>query len=137
MKKISNIIKKCAKNSPDFIYKNLIRIYCLYIKIEEYKKSRLIKKYREFDKYSLDVVVFPKSKIHINKMLPSEPLEGITYSFGPSGYLGDETAEYCVVPVAWENVNNYCHWTFSELPILFLAFASKPKNILLPNEIIN
>lgn len=91
----------------------------------------LIKKYREFDTYQLDVEVYPETKIHIPKKLPSEPENGITYIFGQAGYIGEANSQYCVLPTPWRNINNYCHWIFSELPVLHLAFSSTAKNILL------
>ena len=96
----------------------------------------LLKKYREFDTYELDEEVYPAARIHIPQRLPSEPPEGITYEFGPSGYVGDHASGYCVVPTTWRSVNNYCHWTFSELPYLLLAFASPAKHIGLPRALL-
>ena len=98
---------------------------------------KAIEKYRELDSYSLDIEIFPPKNIDIPQRLPSEPPEGITYSFGPSGYSGHPNSNYCLIPTTWRNVNNYCHWNFSELPLLFLAFESKASNIILPDSIIN
>jgi hypothetical protein len=96
-----------------------------------------IEKYREFDSYELDIEIHGGQNVFIAARLPSEPPEGITYQFGPSGYIGDPSSDYCVVPTTWKNVNNYCHWNFSELPYLFLAFESNVKNIILPDAIID
>lgn len=98
--------------------------------------DRKVRKYREFDRYKLDVEVHPARDVFVAAKLPSEPPEGITYSFGPSGYIGDPSCDYCVIPVTCRNVNNYCHWNFSELPFLFLAFESGARHIVLPDEII-
>lgn len=96
----------------------------------------LIKKYREFDSYSLDVEVYPKTKIHIPKKLPSEPEEGFTYTFEQTGYIGNINSAHCVIPCSWRNVHNYCHWTFSEVPVLHLAFSSPADTILLPSSLL-
>jgi capsular polysaccharide biosynthesis protein len=96
-----------------------------------------IKKYREFDSYELDIEIHRGQDVFIAAKIPSEPPEGITYQFGPSGYIGDPSSDYCVIPTTWRNVNNYCHWNFSELPYLFLAFESNVKNIVLPDAIID
>jgi len=95
-----------------------------------------IKKYREFDTYELSVEVFERRSVYISAKLPSEPPEGITYEFGPSGYIGDSSSEYCTIPTVWKNVDNYCHWNFVELPVIILAFESSAKNIILPDEFI-
>src|SRR4051812_22504694 len=92
----------------------------------------LIQTYREFDTYQLDIEVYPKTKIHIPKKLPSEPEDGFTYTFEQSGYMGDINSTVCVVPSPWRNVANYCHWNFTELPVLHLAFSSPATTILLP-----
>lgn len=94
----------------------------------------LIERYREFDRYNLTLEVYPGAKIHIPPKLLSEPPEGITYEFNPSGYIGNIDSDYCVVPTTWRNPNNYCHWNFSELPFLFLAFESNANNIVLPDS---
>jgi hypothetical protein len=91
----------------------------------------LIKTYREFDRYKLDLEIYPKTKIHIPRKLPSEPTNGVTYVFEPSGYIGEINSTVCVVPVSWRNINNYCHWNFSEIPVLHLAFSSTAKIIWL------
>jgi capsular polysaccharide biosynthesis protein len=96
----------------------------------------VIDKYREFDTYELDIEVFPARKVHIPKKLPSEPENGVTYNFGPSGYMGDANSDHCVIPTEWKNINNYCHWNFTELPVLQLAFASNAKNIVLPQAML-
>jgi capsular polysaccharide biosynthesis protein len=96
-----------------------------------------VAKYREFDKYTLDEEVFPETSVLISAKLPSEPPEGITYTFGASGYMGDPSSNFCVIPTTWKNVNNYCHWMFTELPYLMLAFESKAAIIVLPAAIKN
>lgn len=95
-----------------------------------------IEKYREFDAYTLDIEVHCGQNVFVSSKLPSEPPQGITYKFGPSGYVGCPSSNYCVIPVAWRNTNNYCHWNFSELPFLFLAFESNVKNLVFPDIII-
>ncbi|MDC1508883.1 glycosyltransferase family 61 protein [Saprospiraceae bacterium] len=34
-------------------------------------------------------------------------------------------------------MNNYCHWNFSELPYLFLAFESQAKHLVFPDSIVD
>ena len=97
---------------------------------------KLIETYREFDSYKVDVEVYPKTKIHIPKKLPSEPEDGITYTFEQTGYMGDIGSAHCVIPCSWKNVHNYCHWSFSELPVLHLAFSSPAETILLPASLL-
>lgn len=94
--------------------------------------SEMVRRYREFDDYRLDIEVFPAAEIHIPRRLLSEPPEGITYRFGPSGYRGNRNSNYCVIASPWRDVNNYCHWTLTELPFLVLAFESSAATILLP-----
>jgi len=96
-----------------------------------------IRKYRQFDVYQLDLEVYPAQEIFIPQKLPSEPPEGILYRFGPSGYMGDSSSDYCVIPTTWWYVNNYCHWNFSELPFLFLAFESDAPYVVLPDGILD
>jgi hypothetical protein len=50
-------------------------------------KEEMIRKYREHDSYDTDITVFEKEEIFIPKKLPSEPEEGITYRFGPTGFI--------------------------------------------------
>ncbi len=95
-----------------------------------------LRKYRDFDTYELSLEVFKEQSIYLAAKLPSEPPEGITYRFGPSGYMGNVNSEYCSIPTAWKNVNNYCHWHFAELPVIILAFESSAKKIVLPDEFI-
>jgi capsular polysaccharide biosynthesis protein len=94
--------------------------------------GELVRRYREFDDYQLDHEVFPAVDIHIPQRLLSEPPQGIDYRFGPSGYRGNRNSNYCVIPSPWRDVNNYCHWTLTELPFLVLAFESGADNLLLP-----
>ena len=121
--------------------KNLVRkLYRRIVKREKIKNKLNIadiEKFREFDQYELDIVICKRKSIHIESKLPSEPPEGITYEFGPSGYTGEIASDYCVIPTTYRNVNNYCHWSFSELPFLFLAFESNTRNIVLPDSIID
>lgn len=99
-------------------------------------KAELIAKYREFDAYDLDEVVTPAFEIKTPRLLPSEPPGGITYRFGPSGYLSkNRNADYCVIHTQWKNVANYCHWTFCELPLLHLALASTAKYVVIPDAL--
>ncbi len=96
-----------------------------------------IQRYREFDEYELDIEVYGRKSIYIASKLPSEPPEGITYEFGPSGYMGEISSNYCAIPTTFRNFNNYCHWSFSEIPFLFLAFESGVENIVLPDALID
>lgn len=96
-----------------------------------------IEQLREFDSYELDVTVSDAFDIHLSAKLPSEPPEGIHYHFEASGYIGSADADYCVILTKWKNENNYCHWTFSELPQLFLAFESGAKHLVLPDEYLD
>lgn len=115
----------------------LKKIYRLLRKGKTSEKTKLIRNFRELDHYDLDFEVFPSREVFIPKQLPSEPEHGITYKFGPSGYRGNVNSDYCIIPTEWKNVNNYCHWTFAELPLLILAFSSTAKNIILPPSLIN
>lgn len=99
-------------------------------------KQKLIRKYREFDQYNLDLIVYPKKQIWIPKKLPSEPPQGVIYTFGPSGYTGRVDSGFCIIPTEWRNVNSYGHFTLSELPLLYLAFSSPAKHIVLPDAIM-
>ncbi len=100
------------------------------------EKEDLILKWREHDDYSLDIVRTPSSSIHIEKGLPSEPPEGVTYMFGPSGYVIEEDdSEYCIIYTEWRNVDNYCHWTFCEIPLMILALESDASVIVFPDAV--
>jgi len=101
------------------------------------EKPYSIDKYREFDKYQLTKEVYQEKTVFISSKLPSEPPEGIEYQFGPTGYVGNSKSNYCVIPTTWKNVNNYCHWNFTELPFLFLLFESSVQNIVIPDKIID
>ena len=125
----SRIIRKTKKN-----LKKVIKKYLLgkpVISLHD------VRKYREFDHYELALEAYPAKKVHIDSKLPSEPPGGITYEFGPSGYVGDISSDYCTIPSTWREPDNYCHWNFSELPFLFLAFESKAHNIILPDLLID
>lgn len=100
------------------------------------RQRRMIAKYRQFDQYQLDHEAFPAMECFISSKLPSEPPEGINYNFGPSGYNGSKDSDYCIIATTWWNSSNYCHWSFSELPYLMLAFESEATNIVLPDELI-
>ncbi len=108
-----------------------------FIRPNSSKKQKLIDQYREWDSYELDLEIFPKSEIFVPKKLPSEPEEGITYRFGPTGFKGSPDSSLCVIPTEWKNINNYCHWTFSELPLLHLAFSSNAQTIVLPSAVLH
>lgn len=113
------------------------KIYRKLIYLKDAKRVKYIEKYREFDEYSLDIEIFREQKIYLPSKLPSEPIGGITYKFGPSGYIGNPSSNFCVIPTTWKNVNNYCHWNFSELPFLILAFESEAENVVLPDSIVD
>ena len=114
-----------------------LKNYCkLFFTSEKEPDVTALRKYRDFDTYELSIEVFERQSIYIAAKLPSEPPEGITYHFGPSGYMGNIHSEYCSIPTAWRNVNNYCHWHFAELPVIILAFESNAKKIVLPDEFI-
>lgn len=117
--------------------KNVKYIYRFFFPSKAAKQLKCIEESREFDNYYLDIEIYGEKKIHIASKLPSEPPNGITYRFGPSGYFGNPSSNFCVIPTTWRNVNNYCHWNFSELPFLFLAFESAATNIVLPDAIID
>ncbi|HMB01135.1 MAG TPA: glycosyltransferase 61 family protein, partial [Spirochaetota bacterium] len=138
--KVTDLVKKGAAFYKDFFAwavkqpRNLVS--WLWGRRRFKRLNQLIARYRVFDHYTLPHEVYPAESIHIPSRLPSEPPEGITYQFCASGYTGDPASDYCVIPTIWRNIHNYCHWHFSELPLLFLAFESKAANIVLPDEII-
>ncbi len=98
----------------------------------------LISQYREFSDYEVDVTVVGAQKIHIPQMLPSEPPEGIDYVFEATGYFTkDKNPQYCTIPTEWRNVNNYCHWTLTEIPLMALALESSAPKVVLPEALLN
>jgi hypothetical protein len=115
------------------VYKNLK----LYLKPKYAIDLPAIKTYREFDSYKLDIESYPAKSFYVSSILPSEPPSGINYFFGPSGFIGKPNSNYCVIHTPWRDINNYCHWNFSELPLLFLGFESAAKNIVIPDSIFN
>jgi hypothetical protein len=97
-----------------------------------------IEKYREFDSYQPDIVTYEAVTIHVDKVLPSEPPAGVTYEFCASGYFTkNRDNKFCIIPTEWRNVDNYCHWTFSELPLLCLALESDSEYIVIPDRLLN
>lgn len=94
--------------------------------------------YREFDHCSLDVIRHDAESILIPKRLPSEPPEGIVYHFNATGYLTrGRNPDYCVIHSEWRNVNNYCHWTLSEIPLIHLALESESENVVISDVLLN
>ena len=86
------------------------------------KRNLLISKYREFDSYEPDIIKHEAESIYIKQKLPSEPPQGITYHFCATGYFTkNRNSNYCIIFTEWKNINNYCHWTFVELPLIYLA----------------
>ena len=105
------------------------------------EKERLWAKYREFDIYEPDVVVHAAKSIHIEKKLPSEPPEGITYHFCATGYMTENRdPDYCVIYREWRDVhyghNSYCHWTLTEVPLICLALESNAKIVVIPDILL-
>lgn len=85
----------------------------------------IVRQYREHDDYVPDVVRFPAQTVHIESALPSEPPQGVTYRFCATGYFNrGRDREYCAIHSPWRNVSNFCHWMFSELPLIHLAMES-------------
>ncbi|MEQ8473924.1 MAG: glycosyltransferase family 61 protein [Marinoscillum sp.] len=102
----------------------------------KYRKELQIRKYREHDNYGVDIITKEAGNFTIEPLLPSEPPYPLTYSFGPTGYLTkNKNQDYCSIITPWRNPNNYCHWTFCEVPLIHLALASEAKNIILPKEL--
>lgn len=100
--------------------------------------NRTNSKYREFDSFEPDIIVYEAKSIHVEQKLPSEPPLGITYNFCPSGYITkDRDLNYCVMYTLWKHVNNYCHWTLSELPLIYLALDSNSENVVIPDVLLN
>ena len=119
-------------------WKNTALARFIHNKSSKKSKELRIPKYREFDTYQLDIVKTPPVEIHIPKLLPSEPPEGVTYRFGPSGYISKgKNTDVCVIHTEWRSVKNYCHWTFSEVPLMHLALESNAKYIILPDALLN
>ncbi len=106
---------------------------------KEWKKIReTVARYRNFDEYELDVVRKEGLEIHIDQKLPSEPPEGITYRFGPSGYITEgKNPDYCIIHTQHHSPNNYCHWTLRELPWLCLALESSANFVVVPDVLLN
>jgi hypothetical protein len=48
-----------------------------------------------------------------------------------------EQIRICAIPTKWRNVDNYCHWTFTELPLIYLPFSGAATNIVLPDALLN
>jgi hypothetical protein len=95
-------------------------------------------RWRAWDEYSLDIVRTPSLSIHIEKTLVSEPPEGITYEWGPSGYITDKkNSDYCIIYTERNGISNYCHWTMNEIPLMLLALESGAKNVVFPDAVLN
>lgn len=110
----------------------------LKAKLKTARKHHLISKYREFDSYEPDIVIHKASDTFIEQKLPSEPPEGINYHFCATGYLTrNRNSDYCVIYTEWRNINNYCHCTLSELPLIYLALSSNAKYIVIPDALLN
>lgn len=102
------------------------------------KLETLIGNYREFASYTVDETVVIPQKIHIPKVLPSEPPQGVDYQFEATGYFTkNRNSAYCTIPTEWRNVNNYCHWTLTEIPLMALALESSAPTIVLPDALLN
>jgi len=128
---IYKIISKC-KNK----FRSTLRV-CLKNDVRDKARDELICKWRGWDNYTLDEIKSPAATFYIEKALPSEPPGGVVYEFGPSGYITSEKdTEYCVIHTERNNINNYCHWTFNEVPLMLLALESSAKNIVFPDAII-
>ena len=101
------------------------------------KLETLIGNYREFASYTVDETVVASQKIHIPKVLPSEPPQGVDYQFEATGYFTkNRKSDYCTIPTEWRNVNNYCHWTLTEIPLMALALESSAPTIVLPDALL-
>lgn len=104
---------------------------------QEAKRRERIFNYRCHDTYELDVIRTESQEIHIPQLLPSEPPDGIIYKFGPSGYITkNKNDSFCLIQIEWFNPNNYYHWTFSELPLMYLALESSANNIVFPDVLL-
>lgn len=104
---------------------------------EKAQKEQAISIYREFDYYVPDVVRWEAQEYHVDKSLPSEPPGGITYKFCATGYITQgRNPDYCVIPTEWRDPENYCHWTFSELPLICLALESSAPNIVIADALL-
>ena len=123
---------------PILMYKRKLKLLFRRLIRKDKIDDATVSKWRNWDKYSLDVVRTPALSVHIDKALPSEPPEGITYEFGPSGYITrGKNLEYCVIYTPRRGFNNYCHWTLNEIPLMLLALHSGAKNIVFPDAILN
>ena len=95
-------------------------------------------KWRAWDKYTLDIVRTPAFSMHIEKAMVSEPPEGITYEWGPSGYITEgRNPDYCILYSTRNGISNYCHWTLNEVPLMLLALESGAKDVFFPDELLN
>lgn len=101
------------------------------------KLDAAVRKWREWEVYQPDVIRTPAQTIHIDSVLPSEPPTGIDYHFCPTGYFTNgRDRNLCVIPTQWRNVDNYCHWMLSELPLIHLAMESGAKTVAMPKALL-
>jgi len=105
------------------------------------QRERLWAKYREFDFYEPDLVVHAAESVYIEKRLPSEPPEGITYQFCATGYkTKNRDPNYCIIHREWRGAHyghdSYCHWLLSEVPLMYLALESDAKNVVIPDVLL-
>jgi len=120
------------------IYKRKLKRLIRKLIGKEIIDDATVGKWRNWDIYSLDIIRTPALSIHIDKALPSEPPGGITYEFGPSGYITQgKNLDYCVIYTPRRGFNNYCHWTLNEVPLMLLALDSGVKNIVFPDAFLN
>lgn len=93
--------------------------------------------FREFNHYTTTITLHPATSIHIPKQLPSEPPEGITYHFSPTGFIGNIHSNSTSLLSTWKNLHNYCHWFLAEFPYLHMMFQSKFYTLYLPTYFKN
>ena len=118
--------------------KKILRKLSLWLNPPGESLEEKIARYREFSSYTVDKIVVPAQEVHIPALLPSEPPEGITYQFGATGYFTkDRNQSYCTIPTEWRNVNNYCHWTLTEIPLMALALESQAETVVFPDRLID
>ncbi len=93
--------------------------------------------FRRGQDYSPDWIVEPKTSFLLPQRLPSEPPEGIEYSFCPTGYWGHQNAEIGALFTEDQGHNNYCHWLINEVPMMLLLLDSPAQKIVVPDVLLD
>ena len=100
-------------------------------------KKNNIRFFRRGKDYSPDWIVEPKTSFFLPQRLPSEPPEGIEYTFCPTGYWGHQNAEVGALFTEDNGHNNYCHWLINEVPMMLLLLDSPAQKIVVPDVLLD